>query len=87
MCIWAACTIAHVANGCNVWAAITEDSGSSQPLFKPKAEVFSLHDLEVATDHFHLNNKLGEGGFGSVYKVVAPALLKTKASHLKEEIV
>ncbi|MCO5605639.1 hypothetical protein L7F22_059822 [Adiantum nelumboides] len=33
-----------------------------------KAQVFSLAELEEATDHFHPTNKLGEGGFGIVYK-------------------
>ncbi|PWA38275.1 Apple-like protein [Artemisia annua] len=32
--------------------------------------VFSLSTLLVATDNFSPNNKLGEGGFGPVYKVL-----------------
>lgn len=31
--------------------------------------MFELGTLEAATNNFSLNNKLGEGGFGSVYKV------------------
>lgn len=31
---------------------------------------FELHDLKVATDNFLLDNKLGEGGFGAVFKVL-----------------
>ncbi|KAK6283627.1 hypothetical protein POUND7_002579, partial [Theobroma cacao] len=31
---------------------------------------FQLHILHAATDHFADKNKLGEGGFGSVYKVI-----------------
>lgn len=30
---------------------------------------FSLPTLTTATDNFSFNMKLGEGGFGSVYKV------------------
>ena len=31
--------------------------------------LFSLSTLITATDNFSFNTKLGEGGFGSVYKV------------------
>jgi hypothetical protein len=30
---------------------------------------FSLHEIVKATNHFSIDNKLGEGGFGPVYKV------------------
>eukprot|EP01018_Ginkgo_biloba_P036584 Gb_17523 [translate_table: standard] len=30
--------------------------------------MYNLENLQVATENFHQNNKLGEGGFGSVYK-------------------
>jgi hypothetical protein len=30
---------------------------------------FDLSSIAAATDHFSIANKLGEGGFGSVYKV------------------
>ncbi|KAJ0462921.1 putative non-specific serine/threonine protein kinase [Helianthus annuus] len=30
---------------------------------------FSLHEIVKATDDFSVNNKIGEGGFGPVYKV------------------
>ena len=30
---------------------------------------FDLSTLEAATDNFSADNKLGEGGFGEVYKV------------------
>lgn len=30
---------------------------------------YDLEKLEIATNHFHIGNKLGEGGFGPVYKV------------------
>jgi len=31
---------------------------------------FDLSSIAAATDHFSDSNKLGQGGFGSVYKVV-----------------
>ncbi|KAI7741106.1 hypothetical protein M8C21_002125 [Ambrosia artemisiifolia] len=31
---------------------------------------FSLHEIVKATDNFNINNKIGEGGFGPVYKGV-----------------
>ena len=31
--------------------------------------IFNLITISNATDNFAINNKLGEGGFGSVYKV------------------
>ncbi|MCO5562703.1 hypothetical protein L7F22_016333 [Adiantum nelumboides] len=37
-------------------------------LLQNKAQVFSLDELEEATGHFDPINKLGEGGFGVVYK-------------------
>jgi hypothetical protein len=31
--------------------------------------LYSYHELKLATQDFHLDNKLGEGNFGVVYKV------------------
>ncbi|KAI5060866.1 hypothetical protein GOP47_0023371 [Adiantum capillus-veneris] len=39
-----------------------------RPLLQTKARVFSLEELKKATAQFHPSNKLGEGGFGIVYK-------------------
>ena len=35
----------------------------------PNLQVFSFADIEAATDRFSFENKLGEGGYGPVYKV------------------
>jgi hypothetical protein len=34
-----------------------------------KPTIYSYNELRVATRDFNLENKLGEGGFGVVYKV------------------
>lgn len=36
----------------------------------PHLEEFSLAMIRVATKDFSVENKLGEGGFGPVYKVI-----------------
>ncbi|KAK4604691.1 hypothetical protein RGQ29_012954 [Quercus rubra] len=38
----------------------------------PHLQVFSLADIEAATDKFSFENKLGEGGYGPVFKGVLP---------------
>ena len=35
----------------------------------PELPLFELATIANATDNFSINNKLGEGGFGPVYKV------------------
>lgn len=37
--------------------------------------LFSYKQLRIATDDFSTLNKIGEGGFGSVYKVMTTVLL------------
>ncbi|KAH9302192.1 hypothetical protein KI387_013775, partial [Taxus chinensis] len=34
--------------------------------------IFNLENLRAATRNFHEDNKLGEGGFGPVYKGTMP---------------
>lgn len=40
-----------------------KERGKKQPTWR----VFSLKELHAATNNFNYDNKLGEGGFGSVY--------------------
>ena len=51
----------------------TQDSqGDEELVWDGKNSEFSVFDFEqvlVATDHFSEENKLGQGGFGAVYKV------------------
>ena len=37
---------------------------------------FSLREVAKATDNFSVNNKIGEGGLGPVYKVTYDTLLE-----------
>ena len=41
--------------------------GQKQDLEVP---LFDLGTIASATDNFSINNKLGQGGFGPVYKVI-----------------
>ena len=35
--------------------------------------LFNVEKLAKATNNFHLSNKLGQGGFGPVYRVMDPS--------------
>ena len=39
--------------------------------FDAELHIFDLESILIATNHFNTTNKLGQGGFGSVYKVIA----------------
>lgn len=50
------------------------DPSSGKPVdgdknYDPGLPLFSFASVAVATDNFSLDNKLGEGGFGPVFKV------------------
>ncbi|XP_031266315.1 uncharacterized protein LOC116124717 [Pistacia vera] len=38
----------------------------------PNLITYNFHDIEVATDRFSFENKLGQGGYGPVYKALLP---------------
>ncbi|MED6180842.1 hypothetical protein PIB30_013925 [Stylosanthes scabra] len=38
----------------------------------PDVQVFSFYDIELATDRFSIENKLGQGGYGPVFKGILP---------------
>jgi hypothetical protein len=46
--------------------AVADELGKARK--HPDLQFFSLSTIIVATDNFSFRNKLGEGGFGSVYK-------------------
>jgi len=53
-----------------MWRYIDQNTkGQSKDLEVP---FFSLATMATSTDNFSNNNKLGEGGFGLVYKVNLP---------------
>ncbi|KAJ9554616.1 hypothetical protein OSB04_018661 [Centaurea solstitialis] len=45
---------------------------------------FSLREVAKATDNFSINNKIGEGGFGPVYKMDENGCLKTSQQGVDE---
>jgi len=48
----------------SLWTKDADDSDSDSEL-----PFFTRSEISAATDNFSFANKLGEGGFGSVYKV------------------
>lgn len=58
------------------------DSGVDQVEFKDLA-LYKFKELEVATSNFSVINKLGEGGFGPVYKVMVLSRLTSLLSTYK----
>lgn len=45
-----------------------QDTGNSEGTLLGKTKNFSINELNTATDNFHQRNKIGRGGFGTVYK-------------------
>jgi len=44
-------------------------SGELQQVKIQDVPVFNFENIAASTNHFNLANKLGQGGFGAVYKV------------------
>lgn len=38
-------------------------------------KLYTYKELQLATDNFSEGNKIGEGGFGSVYKVIPQRMI------------
>ncbi|XP_031272075.1 cysteine-rich receptor-like protein kinase 10 isoform X2 [Pistacia vera] len=51
----------------------------------PNLITYNFHDIEAATDRFSFENKLGEGGYGPVYKEVAVKKLSKTSTQGYEE--
>ncbi|KAL6201079.1 hypothetical protein ACLB2K_024794 [Fragaria x ananassa] len=51
--------------------AVADELGKARK--HPDLQFFSLSTIIVATSNFHFENKLGDGGFGSVYKGKLPS--------------
>lgn len=47
----------------------TNQNNEAEPKEDLELPLFDVTTIATATDNFSSNNKLGEGGFGSVYKV------------------
>lgn len=57
----------------SIWAV--RDSSRSTLKYSDQTDaselpLFDFNSILVATNNFNIENKLGEGGFGSVYKVI-----------------
>ncbi|KAF5469576.1 hypothetical protein F2P56_013640 [Juglans regia] len=50
----------------------------------PNLQVFSLRDIEAATDQLSIENKLGEGGYGPVYKTKSDGINWIALTYLQE---
>ena len=48
----------------------SEDGDNVNLIKLQELPLFNLHELASATNNFHQSNKLGQGGFGPVYKVM-----------------
>lgn len=48
---------------------VIDDDPRSEGIEDAKPLLFDLNEIRAATDSFSDANKLGEGGFGAVYKV------------------
>jgi len=52
------------------WTRILSNKEGAEPFQNgPDLHVYRFSDIKAATDEFSLQNKIGQGGYGPVYKV------------------
>ncbi|XP_027929650.1 probable leucine-rich repeat receptor-like serine/threonine-protein kinase At3g14840 isoform X2 [Vigna unguiculata] len=79
------------------WRFCLKSNNSLAKEFKDldlKTGVFTLRQIKVATNNFNISNKIGEGGFGPVYKgilwdgtMIAVKLLSSKSKQGNREFI
>ncbi|XP_073142338.1 PTI1-like tyrosine-protein kinase At3g15890 [Henckelia pumila] len=52
---------------CSIFCCVKGSNRRNQGIEESKWRIFSLKELQLATNNFNYDNKIGEGGFGSVY--------------------
>lgn len=62
-----------VTNFCNTQTSQVSDV-TDNPISSSNLRVFTVAELKTATDNFCRSSKIGEGGFGKVYKGVVKSL-------------
>ncbi|XP_049391736.1 G-type lectin S-receptor-like serine/threonine-protein kinase At1g11330 [Solanum stenotomum] len=66
VCLFIYCTRVAICRGVKTKEVVS--LGNKSPVHMEELPVFSLDTLANATSQFHEDNKLGQGGFGPVYK-------------------
>ncbi|EOA22253.1 hypothetical protein CARUB_v10002842mg [Capsella rubella] len=76
ICVSAAILIVLLALGLGIWKRRQSykkmKPQTDDDMISPQSLQFDFATIEAATDKFSMNNKLGQGGFGEVYKGILP---------------
>nr|XP_043618225.1 G-type lectin S-receptor-like serine/threonine-protein kinase At4g27290 [Erigeron canadensis] len=67
-----------------IWDALNKKNSSVQMEEADDLPFFSLYEIAKATENFSINNKIGEGGFGLVYKGVLEGGREVAVKRLSE---
>nr|XP_043636815.1 G-type lectin S-receptor-like serine/threonine-protein kinase At4g27290 [Erigeron canadensis] len=67
-----------------IWDTLNKKNNSVQMEDTDDLPVFSLYEIAKATENFSINNKIGEGGFGLVYKGVLEGGREVAVKRLSE---